>query len=122
MPTIRKISNVAIGGAITPSAFPFTGDQYEFLPFAARVAFAIVAKGAAADTALISATVYSGTDVLQQNGPVTQKLAGSTVLNPDDFMLDDIAAQGDRLNVTLFSGAVAAPVVVETVCMITPIT
>jgi len=119
MPTIRKNTAFTVGGATT--AQPFVGDQYEYLPFPAKVAFAVVAKGAAADTALISATIYSGSDVLQQNGPVTQKAAGTTVINPDDFLLDDIAAQGDRISVQLVAGAIAATVNVETVCIITPI-
>lgn len=123
MPTIRKNTLFAIGGGVTTgSTTPFSGDQYEFLPFPARIAIAIVAKGAAADTALITATVMSGSDILQQNGPVTQKVAGSTVTNPDDFMLDDVAAQGDRLNVLLAAGNLAAVVNVETVCIITPLT
>lgn len=122
MPTIRKITNVAIGGAMTPNNTPFLGDQFETLPFPANVSIAIVAKGAAADTALITATVFSGSDLLMQNGPVTQKVAGSTVTNPDDYMLNDIAAAGDKLNVLLTAGAVAAAVTIETVAMITPIT
>lgn len=121
MPTIRKLTAFAIGG-VPAVATPLSGDQYEFLPFPAQIAVAIVAKGAAADTALITATVYSGSDLLQQNGPVTQKVAGSTVTNPDDYMLNDIAAQGDRLNVQLFAGNLAAAVTVETVIMITPLT
>lgn len=120
MPTIRVNTLIPIGGA--PGKFqPLLGNQYEYLPFPAKVAFAIVAKGAAADTALVSAFVASGSDILQEDGPVTQKAAGSTVTNPDDYMLDDVAAQGERINVTLRAGAVAAAVNVETVVMITPL-
>lgn len=120
MPTIRKNTLIGVGG-VPAVSFPLSGDQYEFLPFPAKIAIAIVAKGAAADTALITATVYSGSDLLQMAGPVTQKLAGTTVTNPDDYMLDDIAAQGDRLSVQLFAGNLGAAVNVETVVMITPI-
>lgn len=121
MPTIRKNTLFGVAGVGSP-ATPFSGDQYEFLPFPAKIAIAIVAKGAAGDTALIQATVMSGSDILQQNGPVTQKAAGATVTNPDDFILDDLAAQGDRLNVLLTAGNLGAAVNVETVCMITPLT
>lgn len=121
MPTIRKNTLFGIGG-VPATATPLSGDQYEFLPFPAKIAIAIVAKGAAADTALVTATVFSGSDLLQMNGPVTQKAAGTTVTNPDDYMLDDIAAQQDRLNVQLFCGNIGAAVNVETVVMITPIT
>lgn len=121
MPTIRKRTTFGVGGTGSP-ATPFIGDQYEYLGFPAKVAFAVVATGAAADTALIAATIYSGSDLLQQNGPVTQKAVGGTVINPDDFLLDDVAGAGDRLNVQLTAGNLAAAVTVETVCIITPIT
>jgi len=114
MPTIRKRTVVAFGGA---PVFPLTGDQYEYLPFPARVQFAIVGLPTAGIAT--TATVYSGSDVLQQNGPITQK-AITTPIFPDDFLLDDVAGQGERLNVVLTnSGTVNDSV--ETACIITPL-
>lgn len=114
MPTIRKKNTVAFGGA---PVYPLQGDQYEYLPFPARVQFAIVGSTTAGvDT---HATVYSGSDVLQQNGPVTAK-AVTTPIFPDDFLLDDVAGQGERLNVVLTNSGTANDTV-ETVCIITPL-
>lgn len=111
MPTIRvATTNLAANG----TAFPLQGNQYEYLPFPARVEFAIVANAAGID-----ATVYSGSDVLQQNGPTTVKT--TPPLYPDDFLLDDVAAAGERLNVILRETAGAATTDIETVVKITPI-
>lgn len=114
MPTIRARVTVPFGGA---PVYPLQGDQYEYLPFPARVQFAIVGDDAA--TVETRATVYSGSDVLQQNGPISEK-AILNVVNPDDFMLDDVAGQGERLNVVL-TNAGTTDDTVEVVCIITPL-
>jgi len=114
MPTIRKRIAVAFGGA---PVYPFTGDQYEYLPFPARVQFAMVGLPTAGIAT--QATVYSGSDVLQQNGPITQK-AITTPVFPDDFLLDDVAGQGERLNVVLVNTGTVNDLV-DVACIITPI-
>lgn len=116
MPTIRTRTSVPSGGA---PVYPLQGDQYEYLPFPARVQFAVVGSDAA--TVDTRATVYSGSDVLQQNGPITTKPAATlNVVNPDDFMLDDVAGQGERLNVVLTNSGTTADLV-DVVCIITPL-
>lgn len=116
MPTIRKLVAVPIGGA---PIYPLTGDQFEYLPFDARVQFAIIEKSGVA-TAVLQATVYSGSDVLQQAGPVTVKAVGGTAIFPDDFLLDDEASAGERLNVVLTNSGTGAAASVECVVIITP--
>ena len=111
MPTIRVTTTNLAANA---QAFPLQGNQYEFLPFNARVEFAIVANAAGIDV-----TVYSGSDVLQQNGPATVK--ATPPLYPDDFLLDDVAMAGERLNVILRETAGVATTDIETVVKITPI-
>lgn len=111
MPTIR-VTNTNVGANAT--VFPLAGNQYEYLPFPARVEFAIIASADEVDV-----TVYSGSDVLQQTGPATVK-TGSAVY-PDDFLLDDVAAQGERLNVIIRETAGAGTVDTETVVKITPL-
>lgn len=113
MPTIRNTNVVAAG---VPS-FPLVGSQYEYLPFDARVEFAVV-ETTAVIIGDVLATVFSGTDVLQQGSGITAKAAGNPVY-PDDFLLDDVAAAGERLSVELNSAAGAATV--ETVVKITPL-
>lgn len=111
MPTIRNAQSLAAGGTFTP----FAGNQYEYLPFNARVQIAIIA----AATGLL-ATVFSGSDVLMQNSPVSNKGAAGVVTNPDDFLLEDIAMAGDRLNVTI-TNPTAGAVLTEAVAIITPL-
>ena len=111
MPTIRVTTTNLAANA---QAFPLQGNQYEFLPFNARVEFAVVANAAGIDV-----TVYSGSDVLQQNGPATVK--ATPPLYPDDFLLDDVAMAGERLNVILRETAGVATTDIETVVKITPL-
>jgi len=125
MPTIR-VQNIAAAGAIT--VFPLQGNQYEYLPFNARVEFAIVGHdGATADVVSAArATVFSGSDILQQQGPITDKSAvtaqSQNAVYPDDFLLDDVAAAGERLSVQLDIPAdVTFDSVFDTVVKITPL-
>jgi len=113
MPTIRNTVTVAAG---VPS-FPLVGSQYEYLPFNARVEFAVV-EVTAILIADVLATIFSGTDILQQASGITAKVAGNPVY-PDDFLLDDVAAAGERLSVELNSAAGGA--LVATVVKITPL-
>lgn len=111
MPTIRVSSkNVPANGTV----FPLQGSQYEFLPFPAQISFAVVASAAG-----ITADVFSGTDVLQQNGPVSVKTTPPVF--PDDFMLTDVARAGERLSVVLRETAGVATTSVETIAIITPL-
>jgi len=111
MPTIRVLTtDIPANG----SANPLQGNQYEYLPFPARVEFAVVASAAGIDV-----TVYSGSDLLQQGGPASVK--ATPVLYPDDFLLDDVAGQGERLNVILREIAGTALTDIETVVKITPL-
>jgi len=111
VPTIRVTTTNLAANATT---FPLQGNQYEYLPFNARVEFAIVANAAGIDV-----TVYSGSDVLQQNGPATVK--ATPPVYPDDFLLDDVAMAGERLNVVLRETAGVATTDIETVVKITPL-
>lgn len=113
MPTIRATNVVAAGVPF----FPLQGNQYEYLPFNARVEFAVV-EVTAVLVGDVLATIFSGTDILQQAGGITGKAAGNPVY-PDDFLLDDVAAAGERLSVELNSALGAATV--QTVVKITPL-
>jgi len=113
MPTIR-VNNTLSAGVPT---FPLQGSQYEYLPFNARVEFAII-ETTTVSVEDVVATIFSGTDVLQQAGAITIKADGATVY-PDDFLLDDVAAAGERLSVELVSALGAADV--QTTVKITPL-
>ena len=93
MPLIKVRSDIAANAVATP----LQGNQYEFLPFDALVEFAVLAD--AGDN--ITATVYSGSDVLQQNARADELAVASPILYPDHYSLQDVAMQGERLNVIL---------------------
>jgi hypothetical protein len=117
MPTIRVDTATAFAAGAT--AFPLVGNQYEFLPFNALVEFAIVSIVEAA-TVNLQATVYSGSDVLQQQGPISAK-AGHIPVYPDDFLLNDTSLRGDRLSVIIQNlGTTATTAPISTAVRITP--
>jgi len=131
MPTIR-VKTTHIGASAAETVFPLQGNQYEYLPFNARVEFAIVgAAGGAtpvsADVDEINATVFSGSDILQQQSGITNKTDTTAqtknAVYPDDFLLDDVAAAGERLSVQLDipAGTAASDLVIDTVVKITPL-
>jgi len=131
MPTIRRRTTVAAGDG-PQTVFPLQGNQYEYLPFNARVEFAIVghAGGAAlvpADIDRVTATVFSGSDILQQQSGITNKSATTAqsqdAVYPDDFLLDDVAAAGERLSVQLDipDPTAGEETIIDTVVKITPL-
>lgn len=109
MPTMRVITTNLAANSL---AYPLSGQQFEYLPFNARVEFAVVANAATVDV-----TIYSGSDLLQQGGPPTNKT--TPVVYPDDFMLDDVAMAGERLNVILRETGAVATTDIETVVRVT---
>lgn len=112
MPNIKVSTTMTANGR----AFPLSGSQYEFLPFDALIEFAVLTDTGGA----VNASVYSGSDVLQQ-ASVTDILAvASPILYPDHFTLQDVAAAGERLSVELQETAGATPVV-RTMVRITPL-
>jgi hypothetical protein len=88
------IINVKTALGANGTANPLSGSQYEYLPFPAQVEIAVVA-----DLTGVLATVSSGSDVLQEEGFVPFKTGTPTY--PDDYLLTDLAAAGDRLKVAL---------------------
>jgi len=104
VPTIRTITPTTTGAQ---TVFPLQGNQYEYLPFSARIEFGMTYDAGTDVAEMISAraTVYSGSDILQQQGPLTDKTqvtSGSKQpVYPEDFVLDDVAAAGERLSIQL---------------------
>lgn len=94
MPLIKK--QIAAASA-AGTYYPLQGSQYEYLPFNAAVYFSIIQNGS---TDANTATVFSGSDVLQENAPTDVKASLISVW-PDDFQLADAAAAGERLGVTV---------------------
>jgi len=114
MPTIRSVDVLQAGVPV----FPLQGNQFEYLPFNARVEFAVSEITAVALVGDVEATIFSGTDILQQQALISGEIGGR-ITYPDDFLLDDVAAAGERLSIELRSAAGSATV--ESVVKITPL-
>lgn len=112
MPTIKRRSVLVLVGDV---ATPLSGSQYEYLPFPARIELAVLAD--AGD--VVVATFFSGTDVLLENSQVDQKPLAEPIQYPWDYDIEDVAAAGERLGLTLTAQSAAA--VVRTVLRITPL-
>jgi len=111
MPTVQVRTVMVASGTATPLA----GSQYEFLPFDANVEISIQA-----DATGVLATVYSGSDVLLEEGPIQVGTINILPKYPDDYFLQDIAAAGERLSIKLRDTSGAARTVMTTV-RLTPI-
>lgn len=70
------------------------GSQFEFLPFHANLEFGLVGSAAG-----LLADVYSGSDVLCEGMPIST--ANRFPVYPDDYVLTDVAAAGERLKVRI---------------------
>ncbi len=92
MPTINTRTSMATA----TSATPLSGNQYEYLPFNAMVEI-----GISSNVNLVLATVFSGSDLLLQEGPVQLGTVDFLPKYPDDFSLTDVASAGDRLSINL---------------------
>jgi hypothetical protein len=90
MPLLNQKTALAANG----TANPLSGSQYEYLPFPANVEIAVIA-----DATGVLMTVSSGSDVLMEEGFVPFK--ATAPVYPDDYLLQDVAAAGDRLKVAL---------------------
>ena len=138
MPTIRKRTIVTSSGVSGDGKFPLTGSQYEYLPFDSEIEFAVIARPQEAATAAppagIEASIYSGSDVLQQSDKITYKgpdrrdgptdtmLGVNAASRRDDFMVSDVAGAGERIAAELILPAAGGSNAyeVETIVIITP--
>lgn len=96
-------------------ALPLTGSQYEYIPWASFVEF-----GFLTDATGVLATVFSGSDILAEEGPIDVGTINTQPQYPFQFHITDECAPGDRLKVTLRDTS-GAQRVVMTVVRITPL-
>ncbi len=91
MPVIQNSTSVA---ANSVNDNVLAGSQFEYLPYNARLMFGI--NGSAAG---LLADVYSGQDIVAESMAVNSQ--NRFPINPDDFVLTDVGAAGDRLKLRL---------------------
>jgi hypothetical protein len=82
--------------ALNSTASALADDQFEYLPYNSLVQFALIA-----DATGVLATIFSGGDLLQDEGPVPFGSINVFPKFPDDYHLEDVAAGGERLKVRL---------------------
>jgi hypothetical protein len=112
MPTMAFRNSILTGGSVSNV---FLGSQYELAPYDCTIEIGIFA-----DKNLVTCSVFSGPDVLQEpGGPVPFGASEAMPKYPDDYHWEDEAAGGDRLKVSLLNGN-AATALVNTVMRITP--
>lgn len=110
MPTMTDRRSV---GANAKVDNVLTGKVYEVLGFDAVVEFGLTASAVG-----LNATVISGTDVLQDDQEVSA--ANRLPIYPDDFVLNDVTAAGERLVVSL-RNTTAAAITAFSVVKLTPL-
>ncbi len=100
--------NVPIRTALgaNATAFPLTGNRYEIAPYNCVVEVAI-----AADATGVLATLGSGLDAVQDEGPVQLATINVQPKYPDDFYLSDVVGAGERIVYQLRDTSGAARVV-----------
>ena len=114
MPTIRSSDTVAIGGTV---ANVLAGSQFEFLarPSIVQV-FAVQDAG---DLAEIE--VFFGQELQLPQSPITQTGAALGPNVPDDEIVNDVGAPGDRLVIRLVETGGLNTAIVRTMVKITPL-
>lgn len=113
MPLIQGSTSIA---ASTVTENLLTGSQFEYLPYDALVEFGLSGDANAADLRL---DVFSGQDILaEQLQPNAQN---RIPLYPDDFVLQDVAAAGERIKIRARNTSAAGARVINHSVRITPI-
>lgn len=103
MPQLTISTSIPIGGIVNITS----GWQYEYLPWPARVKLLIKAA-----VATLRVTVFSGSETIQEESPVSS--GGTVGTTPAELTTPPIiwdAAAGDRLKVSVRSTDAAAQVV-----------
>jgi hypothetical protein len=112
MPNITKRFSIAAGAEVENA---LAGSQFERMPYNASIAIAIVGDAASHE---VSHNVYSGTDVLAENGVTSS--ANRSPINPEDYTLSDVIGFMEQLKINLRNTGAGAHVVFVSV-IITPL-
>ena len=117
MPSIIKSENLKSDGTY----YPLQGSQYEYLPWDCRLEFGIVFQDHVTtdSTNECVMNIFSGSDILVQNGSVPH--SSNAPVYPDDFLISDVAAAGERISVEIVAKASGDGITVRTVARLTPV-
>lgn len=113
MPVIQGSTSVALSSV---NDNVLTGSQFEYLPFNAALEFGLNGDANGAD---MRVDVFSGQDILMENSPLNTRAVMPIV--PDDYILNDVAAAGERLKIRVRNTSAAAARTIFWSVRITPI-
>lgn len=94
---------------------PLVGWQYEYLPWDAEVEIAVKA-----DDSGFRYQCYSGSDLLAQDEQPSIATSPEEIQYPFDYNLQDIAAEGERIGLTIKPGSLNAKTITVAV-RVTPL-
>lgn len=115
MPTFRQTTTL---GANETNNNIMAGSQFEFPGRVTRVQIYALAEAGDA----VSAEVFFGQELQLATSPLNVgAAAGAGPIVPDDLIVDDVAAPGDRLVIGMTETAAAAGTIVRTMVVLTPI-
>jgi len=117
MPTIRTRTALGIGGV---NANVLTGSQFEFLGVPSRIQVYGI-QDLAGGAGVVEIEVFFGQELQLTQTRMNQLATATGPTIPDDLLIDDFGAGGDRLVVRLTETGGAAVGVGITLVKITPI-
>lgn len=109
------ISNSASVAASSVNDNLLTGSQFEFSPDSGMIEFGLCGDANGADMAV---DVYSGTDLLAEGMRLNTR--AQMPIYPDDFMLQDVVLEGERLKIRVRNTSAAGARTVYYTIRITP--
>lgn len=115
MPTVRVVT-VQLAGTNTPNIL--TGSQFEFLGVLSRVQVYGIQDTTPALLGVGEVEIFFGQELQLSLSPVNLKGAGPEV--PEDLLIDDFAAGGDRLVVRVNETGGVNPATLNVLVKITP--
>lgn len=116
----QRFSTTVLAGTVNTNIV--AGSQFEFLARPSRIQIYQVADIVlAASAGPGESTVFFGQELELAASPTPQGVAGLGPTVPDDLILDDIGAPGDRLVIRLAETGGVDPLIARTLLVITPI-
>ena len=110
-------------GGSTDEINPLVGWQYEYLPWDAEIEIAIFGYNTGDTGGALGATysAFSGSDLLAQDNQVlTKPIANSSPQYPYDYNLQDIAAAGERIGISIKPSTFVAANFIVVAVRVTP--
>lgn len=113
MPLIQGSASIA---ASSVNDNVLTGSQFEYMPFNGLVEFGLAGDANGADLRI---DVFSGQDILAEQ--LQPSIQNRIPIYPDDYILQDVAAAGERLKVRVRNTSAAGARTINFGVRITPV-